>query len=54
MLSSMAKGLSAGHDPRGAEASLRRLGTDHIDLYFAHADDPDTPLDETLRAFDAS
>ena len=37
----------------GAEASLRRLGTDRIDLYYAHVDDPDTPLAETLAAFDA-
>jgi aryl-alcohol dehydrogenase-like predicted oxidoreductase len=34
-----------------ADASLKRLGTDHIDLYYAHADDPDTPLEETLGAF---
>jgi aryl-alcohol dehydrogenase-like predicted oxidoreductase len=38
---------------RAAENSLRRLGTDHIDLYFAHVDDPATPLVETLAAFDA-
>ncbi|MFC4531204.1 aldo/keto reductase [Sphaerisporangium dianthi] len=38
---------------RAAEDSLRRLGTDHIDLYFAHVDDPGTPLAETLAAFDA-
>jgi aryl-alcohol dehydrogenase-like predicted oxidoreductase len=37
---------------RGAEDSLRRLGTDHIDLYYAHVDDPGTPLAETLAAFD--
>jgi aryl-alcohol dehydrogenase-like predicted oxidoreductase len=37
---------------RAAEDSLRRLGTDHIDLYFAHVDDPRTPLAETLAAFD--
>ena len=36
-----------------AENSLRRLGTDRIDLYYAHADDPSTPLEETLGAFDA-
>jgi aryl-alcohol dehydrogenase-like predicted oxidoreductase len=35
----------------GAE-SLERLQSDYIDLYYAHADDPDTPLEETLRAFD--
>ncbi len=34
------------------EASLRRLGTDYIDLYYAHRDDPQTPLDRTLAAFD--
>jgi aryl-alcohol dehydrogenase-like predicted oxidoreductase len=36
-----------------AEASLKRLGTDRIDLYYAHYDDPDTPLEESLAAFDA-
>ena len=35
------------------EASLRRLGVESIDLYYAHIDDQNTPLDETLRAFDA-
>jgi aryl-alcohol dehydrogenase-like predicted oxidoreductase len=34
------------------EASLRRLGTDYIDLYQMHAPDPDTPIDETLDALD--
>jgi aryl-alcohol dehydrogenase-like predicted oxidoreductase len=47
------QGLSAATIRAGAEASLRRLDTDYIDLYFAHADDPGTPLEETLRAFDA-
>lgn len=37
---------------RACEASLRRLGTDHIDLYQIHAWDPATPIDETLRALD--
>jgi aryl-alcohol dehydrogenase-like predicted oxidoreductase len=47
------QGLAAATIRAGAEASLRRLDTDYIDLYFAHADDPGTPLEETLRAFDA-
>jgi aryl-alcohol dehydrogenase-like predicted oxidoreductase len=45
------KGLSAEHIARSVEESLRRLQTDHIDLYFAHRDDPSTPLEETLRAY---
>jgi aryl-alcohol dehydrogenase-like predicted oxidoreductase len=45
------KGLSADYIARSAEASLRRLQTDHIDLYFAHQDDPNVPLAETLGAF---
>jgi aryl-alcohol dehydrogenase-like predicted oxidoreductase len=45
------KGLSAAYIARSAEASLRRLQTDHIDLYFAHQDDPSVPLEETLGAF---
>jgi aryl-alcohol dehydrogenase (NADP+) len=36
---------------RAAEDSLRRLGVDHIDLYYSHGDDPDTPLEEMLGAF---
>ncbi len=36
-----------------AHASLERLQTDRIDLYYAHFDDPGTPLEESLRAFDA-
>jgi aryl-alcohol dehydrogenase-like predicted oxidoreductase len=45
-------GLSRQHIVQGLEASLRRLRTDYIDLYQAHWDDKETPLDETLRAFD--
>jgi aryl-alcohol dehydrogenase-like predicted oxidoreductase len=46
------KGLSRRHILAGCEASLRRLGTDYVDLLYAHMWDPVTPLDETLRAFD--
>ena len=35
------------------DASLRRLGTDYVDLYQAHQYDPTTPIDETLEALDA-
>ena len=45
-------GLAADNVRAAAEDSLRRLGTDRIDLYYAHRDDPSTPLEETLRAFD--
>ena len=45
------KGLSKQHIYKGVEDSLRRLQTDHIDLYFAHRDDPAAPLEETLEAF---
>jgi aryl-alcohol dehydrogenase-like predicted oxidoreductase len=47
------KGLSGRTIRAAAEASLRRLAIDRIDVYYAHADDPETPLVETLRAFDA-
>lgn len=46
-------GLSAQNIRAGAEASLKRLDVDRIDLYYAHADDLNTPIDETLREFDA-
>lgn len=46
------QGLSRFHIKRACEASLKRLGTDHIDLYWAHEWDGATPLEETLRAFD--
>jgi aryl-alcohol dehydrogenase-like predicted oxidoreductase len=46
-------GLSRRHILMSAEESLRRLGTDWIDVYIAHKYDPFTPLDETLAAFDA-
>jgi aryl-alcohol dehydrogenase-like predicted oxidoreductase len=47
------KGLSPRTIRTAAEASLRRLGTSRIDMYYAHADDPETPIEDTLRAFDA-
>lgn len=45
-------GLSAGHIARSVDASLKRLGTDRIDLYLAHRIDPAVSLEETLTAFD--
>lgn len=46
------KGLSRAHILHAVEDSLKRLRTDRIDLYQAHRDDPATPLEETLGAFD--
>jgi aryl-alcohol dehydrogenase-like predicted oxidoreductase len=45
------RGLSAETIGAACEESLARLGTDRIDLYYAHQDDPDTPIEETLVAF---
>ncbi|WP_436777619.1 aldo/keto reductase [Yinghuangia sp. YIM S09857] len=45
-------GSSRRHIVRACEQSLRRLGTDYIDLYYQHYPDPDTPVDETLHAMD--
>jgi len=47
-----AQGLSRRHIMQAVEGSLRRLGTDRIDLYFVHNVDFDTPIEETLRALD--
>jgi aryl-alcohol dehydrogenase-like predicted oxidoreductase len=46
------RGLSRKHIMESAHASLRRLQTDYVDLYQAHRFDHETPLEETLRAFD--
>ena len=46
------EGLRADQIRRACDASLRRLGVERIDLYYAHRDDPKTPLDETMIAFD--
>jgi aryl-alcohol dehydrogenase-like predicted oxidoreductase len=46
------KGLSKAYILRAAEDSLRRLQTDYIDLYQSHRDDTETPLEETLEAYD--
>ena len=46
------KGLSSRWIHQAVEDSLRRLRTDHIDLYLSHWPDPDVPYEETLEAFD--
>ncbi len=46
------RGLSRAHILSGVDASLRRLGTDYIDLYVIHRFDPNTPVEETLDALD--
>jgi aryl-alcohol dehydrogenase-like predicted oxidoreductase len=46
------KGLSKDYIVTEVEASLKRLRTDHIDLYFSHFDDPETSVQETLSAYD--
>lgn len=45
------KGLAAANVRAAAEASLERLGVESIDLYYAHFDDAETPLEETVAAF---
>jgi aryl-alcohol dehydrogenase-like predicted oxidoreductase len=46
-------GTGAAHLRAALEGSLRRLGTDHVDLYYVHVDDRSTPLEETLAALAA-
>lgn len=57
MLIATKVGFTGGLKPdavaRAADASLARLGIEAIDLYYAHKDDPETPLEEVLGAFDA-
>lgn len=47
------KGLAPARIAQAAEASLRRLQTEYIDVYLTHRPDPDTPIEETLRAFES-
>jgi voltage-dependent potassium channel beta subunit len=46
------RGLSRKHIKEQAEASLKRLNAEYIDIYYCHRYDPETPLEETLRALD--
>jgi len=52
-ISESKKGLKPAYIRQAVEDSLQRLQTDYIDVYQAHKDDPETPLEETLGAFDA-
>ena len=47
----MANGLAPEEITRACDASLQRLGIERIDLYYQHKDDPDTPLEQSLEAF---
>ncbi|HYI36155.1 MAG TPA: aldo/keto reductase [Thermoleophilaceae bacterium] len=51
-MSDEAPGLSAANIRTAVDASLERLGTEHIDLYYAHQDDESVPMQETLEALD--
>ncbi|MEN2983892.1 MAG: aldo/keto reductase family protein [Dictyoglomaceae bacterium] len=46
------RGLSRKHIMESIEGSLKRLGTDYLDIYFCHRFDPETPLEEVIRAMD--
>jgi voltage-dependent potassium channel beta subunit len=47
-----ARGLSRKHVTESIHASLKRLGTDYVDMYFCHRFDPDTPVEEVVRTMD--
>jgi voltage-dependent potassium channel beta subunit len=46
------RGLSRKHIMESVEKSLKRIGTDYVDVYFCHRFDPETPVEETIRAMD--
>lgn len=46
------RGLSRKHIMESIDKSLARIGTDYLDIYFCHRDDPETPIEETVRAMD--
>ncbi len=46
------KGLSRKHIMESIHKSLKRIGTDYLDIYFCHRPDPETPIEETVRAMD--
>ncbi|OMF23424.1 voltage-gated potassium channel [Paenibacillus sp. FSL H8-0548] len=46
------RGLSRKHVIESANASLKRLGLDYVDVFYSHRFDPETPIEETLRAFE--
>jgi voltage-dependent potassium channel beta subunit len=46
------RGLSRKHILEAVDKSLARIGTDYLDIYFCHRDDPETPVEETVRAMD--
>jgi voltage-dependent potassium channel beta subunit len=46
------QGLSRKHIMESIDKSLARIGTDYLDIYFCHRDDPETPIEETARAMD--
>lgn len=46
------RGLSRKHISESIDRSLKRIGTDYLDIYFCHRFDPETPLEETIRAMD--